>query len=321
MEINNAEQQLLFGKLDEIKKEIESGVFSTYSSSNFYGNFVEGYETFFDEEKKRPHKYFMYDYGTNNGRFCEYSDEGPEKQMMTYDSDGRLRIEDFKDGLIYEEMSYKNGKKEGYYLKRHPNGKVQEEGFYKDGLRHGECTDYQLDGTPIRHAEYQNGILDGNCTDYYENGKIKEVVSYKNGQKDGLCDLYDLDGNITSKFYIEGQDQGSLPSFEPLVSTLTPFSFDQILSSVEKMDEATDEKSKSTLSQTLSSLQEIAQASVEKTQIVINNEKINDEALQNQTFKRHSSIQDVIAPSVPNISQKEQGIIPPKIIFPSKDSR
>lgn len=206
----NAEQKMLFEKLDEIKKDIESGASNTYSSSNFHGDFSEGYETFFDDEKKCPHKYFMYDYGSNNGRFCEYSKQGPEKQLMTYSEDGYLCVEDFKNGLLYKETTYKDGKKNGYYLNSYPNGGLKEEGYYHNDLKCGDCREYNPKGVLVRQAQYHNGQLNGTCIDYYDNGNLKEVSVYKDGLKNGVCTYTDLEGVTTTRTYIDGQEKETL---------------------------------------------------------------------------------------------------------------
>lgn len=327
MEINNAEQQILFEKLDEMKKEIERGVYNTYSSSIFHGNFEEVYETFFDDEKKRPHKYFMYDYGSNNGRFCEYTEEGPEKQIMTYDSDGRLYIEDFKDGLIYEEVSYKNSQLHGYVLQRHQNGNIKEEGYYKNGLRdqYGyqglECVDYREDGTLIRKAQYTDGQLDGTCTDYHENGKVKEVACYILGQKDGLCEYYDLDGHITQEFYMDGQKMENVPTDQELLSAVDSLSFDELLSSFESrqdLSNSLNEQPKG-LSKTLSTL------SWENKNSSINTIEQKEEASQQSDKtsvplapRRGQIIQPPLPPKVPTQNDVP---LPPQVFLHGKGGR
>lgn len=203
----NAEQKILFEKLYEIKKDIESGIPNTYSSSNFNGDFSEVYETFFDEEKTRPYKYFMYDYGTNNGRFCEYSEQGPEKQLMTYSEDGSLCIEDFKNGKTYQEVTYKDGKKEGYYINSYPDGTLKEEGYYYNDLKCGDCRKYNSKGVLVRQAQYHDGQLNGTCIDYHDNGNLKEISVYKNGLKNGVCTYTDLEGVTTTTLYVNGQAQ------------------------------------------------------------------------------------------------------------------
>ena len=208
----NMEQNILFEKLEEIKKEIEEGICNIYSSSNFHGDFSEIYETFFDDEKKCPHKYFIYDYGTNNGRFCEYSEQGPEKQLMTYSSDGSLCIEDFKNGVAYKEVTYKDGKKNGYYLNAYPNGCLKEEGFYDNDLKCGDYRKYTPKGVLIRQAQYHNGQLNGTCVDYYDNGNLKGISVYKDGLKNGVCSHTDLEGITTTTVYVNGQEKVPLSS-------------------------------------------------------------------------------------------------------------
>ena len=125
----NVEQKKIFSKLDELKQDIKNGKSFDYEDSILSGDRIAFVQTFYDDEKKHPHQYFGYNYTTQACTFCEYSQEGPEKQMMNY-YNGSLQIEDFKDGVIYEEVSYKNNQLNGHVLQRYANGQVKEDAYY-----------------------------------------------------------------------------------------------------------------------------------------------------------------------------------------------
>ncbi len=266
----NAEQKQMFAKLDILKQDIENGSVFDYEDSILSGDRIAFVQTFYDDEKKRPHKYFGYNYGTGACTFCEYSAEGPEKQMMSY-YDGSLQIEDFKEGLIYEEIGYKNNQLEGHVLQRYPNGQMKEDAYYKNGLRdqygyHGlECRDYNEQGVLIKKAQYTAGQLDGTYVEYYENGQIKVNASYILGQKDGLCETYDVNGRVSEEFYMKGQKMEKVSTDKELASISDSFSFDKLLSSFEKdnsSSDAVDKQPKRSLSEILSGLSDEVQGRV-----------------------------------------------------------
>ena len=331
----NAEQKKIFSKLDELKQDIKNGKSFDYEDSILSGDRIAFVQTFYDNEKKQPHQYFGYNYTTQACTFCEYSQEGPEKQMMNYDINGRLHIEDFKNGLLYEEVSYKNNQLNGHVLQRYANGQVKEDAYYQNGERdqygyHGfDCIDYREDGTVIRKAQYTAGQLDGNCIDYYDNGKIKEVANYLLGQKDGLCEQYDLQGNKTEIFYMNGKAMDSVPNEEELGAITDSFSFDDVLASFETKDSeanAVDKQPKRSLSEILSVLSDDIQVSV-----AIDTDYDKDKN-RGHLFKEGRMVPPPppVVPrgnQTPQISQapknqtSDKGIVPPQVFLHGKGGR
>ena len=331
----NAEQNKIFSKLDELKQDIENGILFDYEDRILSGERIAFIQTYYDAEKKQPYQYFGYNYMTQDCTFCEYSAEGPEKQMMNYDINGHLHIEDFKDGLIYEEVGYKNNQLNGHVLQRYPNGQVKENAYYKNGERdqygyHGlECTDYREDGTLIRKAQYTAGQLDGNCIDYYENGKIKEVANYLLGQKDGLCEQYDFEGNKTEIFYMNGNALEKVPTDEELGSMSDSFLFNDVLASFDTKRSAldtVDKQPKQSLSDILSVLSDDIQISV-----AIDTDYDKDKN-RGHLFKEGHIVPPPppVVPrgnQTPQISQASQnpssdkGIVPPQVFLHGKGGR
>ena len=70
------------------------------------------------------------------------------------------------------------------------NGQIWKEQNYKDGKRDGKWTDYYEDGQIKSEVNYKDGERDGKWTDYYEDGQIKNEGNYKDGEKDGKWTLY-----------------------------------------------------------------------------------------------------------------------------------
>ena len=330
----NEEQRKMFDKLDGIKHDIFQGIPYEYSElKNVYGKDVS-IQTFYDDEKKKPCKFFGYNYETGNCSFCEYTQEGPEKQMANY-VEGHLQIEDFKDGIIYEEVEYKGGQLHGHVLQRYPNGQVKEDAYYKNGLRdqygyHGlECIDYREDGTPIRKAQYTEGQLDGNYIDYYENGKEREVANYILGQKEGLCKIYDIEGNVTEEFYMDGQKMEKMPTDEELLSASNSFSFDDILASFEDNQfqlNNPNEQPKKLLSEKLADLGEKVQVSVAKDTVDYDKDMRMGELLKNVNVPPKQPVvfqgrQISQPPAPPKVKDPNKAPLPPQVFLAGKGGR
>ena len=58
-----------------------------------------------------------------------------------------------------EQGSFKNGKKDGLWVRYHDNGRIEEKGTFKDGKN------------------------DGPWVNYHDNGQLREKGTYKDGKK------------------------------------------------------------------------------------------------------------------------------------------
>ena len=93
-----------------------------------------------------------------------------------------------KNGLIEEEITYKNGKKNGksttWWNYSDPHYLWIEDN-YKDGKKNGKSTYWHENGRKESEGDYKNGKLDGKYTEWYENGQQMEEYNYKDGVPDG----------------------------------------------------------------------------------------------------------------------------------------
>lgn len=114
------------------------------------------------------------------------------------DLDGKLLAKDsYKKGkldgksiLYYAESAkpveiteYKNGVKEGTYLKYFPEGGIMTEGSYKKDQLHGDYMVYYVDGSIEIRGRYENGIKWGNWDYYSEDGEALTEDQYKEESK------------------------------------------------------------------------------------------------------------------------------------------
>ena len=102
----------------------------------------------------------------------------------------------FDNGKIKEELTIKDGKLNGAFVKNHESGKPLEVGNYENNLKFGLWTRYSLNGNLIAQASYLNNNKDGNWFVYNEAGvKLFEMV-YKNGEKTGIWSQWDENGKL-----------------------------------------------------------------------------------------------------------------------------
>ncbi len=82
-------------------------------------------------------------------------------------------------GKPAEITEYKQGVKEGTYLKYFPDGKTMTEGLYHNDQLHGDFTVYYNDETIEIKGRYENGRKSGNWEYFTENGKPITEEQYK----------------------------------------------------------------------------------------------------------------------------------------------
>jgi len=82
-------------------------------------------------------------------------------------------------GKPAEIREYKQGVKEGTYLKYFPDGKTMTEGLYHNNQLHGDFTVYYNDETIEIKGQYENGRKSGNWEYFTENGEPITEEQYK----------------------------------------------------------------------------------------------------------------------------------------------
>jgi len=121
------------------KDDKKHGVFLYYSDHKTYtssGRYVEDqnvgkWETFHDNGKPESEVYY------NDGYFLKSLWDSSGNQMVK-DGFGEV-VAKHPSGTVASQGSYKNGKKEGYWFGRHPNGEMYfEENYARGRLVHGQ---------------------------------------------------------------------------------------------------------------------------------------------------------------------------------------
>ena len=126
-------------------------------------------------------------------------------------------VRKYPNGQTKEEVTYKDGIKDGLRTAWYENGRMKEETTYKDGKQHGPFTSWHnspnktndpsvksrssskissgvLIGQKKFEATYKNGRLHGLTTTWYKNGHKKKELTLKEGEMIS-AKYWDEDGN------------------------------------------------------------------------------------------------------------------------------
>ena len=105
-----------------------------------------------------------------------------------------------RDGLYYKKFtevpftgkttgenqgSFRNGKKDGPWVRYHENGQLWSKGIYKDGDRDGSWVWFHDNGQLLSKGIYKDGERDGPWVSYNEDGTVWKFLTgtYKDGVK------------------------------------------------------------------------------------------------------------------------------------------
>ena len=118
---------------------------------------------------------------------------------------GNGKVKDYyRDGTLFFEGEYLNGKRHGICKEYYDNGKVEIEVEYKNGLKNGKVKEYYYNGKVEFEGEYKNGLRNGKGKEFYNDniGAIKYDGEYLNGLKHGKgCKEY----NNYNELIFEGE--------------------------------------------------------------------------------------------------------------------
>ena len=109
----------------------------------------------------------------NNGNI--YLTEGKTDKIIKGDGINK----EFSENGDLLEGEYKDGKKQGKWVKYDINGEILIEGNYKNSKKNGIWIEF-LPGRRKIIENYKDDIIDGQCSEFYEDNLIKEKF-YKNG--------------------------------------------------------------------------------------------------------------------------------------------
>jgi antitoxin component YwqK of YwqJK toxin-antitoxin module len=174
--------------------------------------------------------------GRLHGEQKEFYSGGKLKSMIAYDRGVVCGAKCLwnEDGLILEEAHYVDGKMQGRYMLRLPDGR--EAVFeYRDNLKNGL---HQVYFPPNIHGEkkvalemrFADDQLNGLAIEYNEQGQKLAETPLVNGKKEGLATFYDLQEKITTTVaFAKDLKNGFVTFFYPFgkIYRETPYRDDQ----------------------------------------------------------------------------------------------
>ena len=148
-----------------------------------------------------------------DGEWMYYNTAGKlisEEHYVNCKRSGPFRIYSPKNGVILEEINWKDGKKEGPAYNNFSNGKLRLKMYYKDNKMDGPFENYYEDGKLWTKGTYKEDFRDGEWTTYNEQGKELVVQVFEKGQSKEMWLGFNNKGNwiklnVKSIAYFEQQ--------------------------------------------------------------------------------------------------------------------
>ena len=84
-------------------------------------------------------------------------------------------------------------------LRYYYNGEKQEEISYKNGIKNGKNTFWYQNGEKMFEGNYADGLQDGIFTQWFDNGKVDYIAEYEKGRPTGTWRYYKKDGSLMSE--------------------------------------------------------------------------------------------------------------------------
>ncbi|AQQ59943.1 hypothetical protein XJ32_07430 [Helicobacter bilis] len=125
-----------------------------------------------------------------------YADTLKECKTEADKISGCVKRDYHSNGKLWEEIPYKNGKREGIGKWYYENGDLVNEIPYKNDKREGMTKWYYRNGNLESETPYKNGKREGMSKWYYENGSLKAETPFNNDGVNGDMKLYTEDKKL-----------------------------------------------------------------------------------------------------------------------------
>jgi TonB family protein len=156
-----------------------------------------------------------------HGKWTWWNYNGEKRKEVIWQNGKEISTKEweyFKNGLKSKERKYKDGEKDGKWLKWYANGqKESEENYkvgviddewiewyengqkkiekkYKNGEPNGDWSEWNISGQKEVEAYFKEGKRDGKWAYWYENGQKKQEITYKDGDIVGKWTAWDESG-------------------------------------------------------------------------------------------------------------------------------
>jgi antitoxin component YwqK of YwqJK toxin-antitoxin module len=115
----------------------------------------------------------------------------------------------FDNGQVFCECNYWNGLLDGKYAVWNEQGQLINECYYVNGDLHGKNNIWDDNGQLIQEFNYIRGAKDGLNREWFSNGQLKTEENYENLLKDGTFNTWNESGQLIKEdFYSAGNLTG-----------------------------------------------------------------------------------------------------------------
>jgi antitoxin component YwqK of YwqJK toxin-antitoxin module len=127
-------------------------------------------------------------------------------------------FEYYCNGNMKNQLTFQNGRPDGYAIMYNENGKIAEEGNWKSNRWTGPYKLYYENGQPQHEFNFNaSGKREGPVKYFYENGQLAIEGNFVNGKEAGVIKEYHENGDLKAeKTFNDGAvDVASIKEFEP----------------------------------------------------------------------------------------------------------
>lgn len=103
----------------------------------------------------------------------------------------------YKNGKKFAAYRYKEDEQDGIWQEWFDNGQMKAQFEYKDGWKHGQWTLWFSNGQKRNESTFEDGKKVGAEKIWYKNGQLAKESFYVGGTKEGEWKIYADDGTIT----------------------------------------------------------------------------------------------------------------------------
>ena len=189
-----------FNKVDAKGKKdgLWKGIYEVSKRPRYEGTFNHGKETgifkFFDDTKKGD-VVATRDFSANDGSaytifYDQKKNKVSEGKVIGKNYEGEWKYYHKASTAVMTIENYKNGKLEGSRTVYYPNSKVAEEMTYKNGLKDGIYKKTAVNGTLLEQSTYKNNEYNGDAVFYDSDGAVASKGKFLNGKKVGMWQFF-----------------------------------------------------------------------------------------------------------------------------------
>jgi len=136
-----------------------------------------------------------------NGRGSAKKESQSRNDTVTAPDTGFTGISQGMSGrYIVNEITYKNGVRQGLMKTFYASGKVRQTFWYENGLRQDSSRWYFEEGQLFRTTPYKNDTIDGIQKQYYRTGRIKAKIGYKKGLRTTYFEEFTPEGKLVGGY-------------------------------------------------------------------------------------------------------------------------